>query len=127
MYWFFGRDLEDLSRDEPADLKACAYPLAQSIEISLAVFGRSEASPHGALLRRWKRLRPDSAHVHFMEYCHSQLTGDDSRATRELESAIRSYVALSNEQPRPFVWTKTADQILHSLARFVTRISDSGH
>jgi len=34
---------------------------------------------------------------------------------------------LYNDAPKPFVWTKTADQILNSIARFCKRISDSGH
>ena len=33
----------------------------------------------------------------------------------------------TNEQPKPFVWTKTADEILASVARFCRRTSDSGH
>jgi len=36
-------------------------------------------------------------------------------------------LAILNETPQPFVWTKTADDILASLARFRKRISDSGH
>jgi hypothetical protein len=38
----------------------------------------------------------------------------------ELESAIREFIAKHNQQPRPFLWTKTADQILNSIARFAT-------
>ena len=49
------------------------------------------------------------------------------RSTRELEQAIRSYLTIYNEDPKPFIWTKTADEILASLARFYGRISDSGH
>jgi transposase len=49
------------------------------------------------------------------------------RSTRELERAIRSYLNIYNEDPKPFIWTKTADEILASLARFCGRISDSGH
>ena len=49
------------------------------------------------------------------------------RSTRELEQAIRSYLNIYNEDPKPFIWTKTADEILASLARFCSRISDSGH
>ena len=49
------------------------------------------------------------------------------RSTRELEQAIRSYLNIYNEDPKPFIWTKTADEILASLARFCGRISDSGH
>jgi transposase len=49
------------------------------------------------------------------------------RSTRELEDAIRLYLALHNEHPRPFVWVKTADQILASVRRFCERTSLPGH
>jgi hypothetical protein len=45
----------------------------------------------------------------------------------ELETAIRAWVANWNEDPRPFVWDTTADEILESLAAYCERISDSGH
>ena len=32
-----------------------------------------------------------------------------------------------NDDPKPYVWTKTADQILESTARYCTRINDSRH
>jgi transposase len=44
-----------------------------------------------------------------------------------LEKDIREWVALWNENPRPYVWIKTADEILASLARYCERISNSGH
>jgi len=47
------------------------------------------------------------------------------RSTRALETAILEYIAITNEQPRPFRWTKTADEILASVERFCRRISDS--
>ena len=47
--------------------------------------------------------------------------------TLELERAIRQYLDTYNENPTPFIWTKTADHILASVARFCQRISDSGH
>ena len=49
------------------------------------------------------------------------------RSTAELERAIREYLNIYNEDPKPFVWTKTADEILASVARFCKRISHSGH
>ncbi len=42
-----------------------------------------------------------------------------------LERDIRGWIATWNQGPRPFVWVKTADQILASLARYCERISDS--
>ena len=49
------------------------------------------------------------------------------RSTRNLETTIRSYIDSHNEQPKPFVWTKTADEILASVARFCQRTLETGH
>ena len=49
------------------------------------------------------------------------------RSTREREAAIRRYIDFTKERPGPFVWTKTADEILTSVARSCHRISNSGH
>lgn len=49
------------------------------------------------------------------------------RSTRELKRAIQEYLSVNNEDPKPFIWTKTADQILHAVSRFCGRISGSGH
>jgi hypothetical protein len=48
------------------------------------------------------------------------------RSTRELEIAIRQYISHPNQQAKPFRWTKTADQILASIARFCSRTSETG-
>ena len=44
-----------------------------------------------------------------------------------LEADIRNWIATYNENPRPFQWTKTADEILNSLAKYLARISGAGH
>ncbi len=49
------------------------------------------------------------------------------RSTLELESAIYHYLDVTNENPKPLVWTKTADQILANVARFCQRTLDTGH
>ena len=49
------------------------------------------------------------------------------RSTRQLEQAIRQYLQTNNDSPKPFVWAKTADEILSSIERFCLRISNSGH
>jgi transposase len=49
------------------------------------------------------------------------------RSTRELEDAIMRYLESANEHAKPFIWSKTADQILASITRFCKRISNSGH
>src|SRR5438309_6454001 len=63
----------------------------------------------------------------FATLTNKQLRRGVHRSTRELETAIERYIAITNERPRPFVWTKTADEILASVARFCLRISNSGH
>jgi len=55
------------------------------------------------------------------------MSGPAVRCTRELETAIRRYIDLTNERPKPFKWTKTAGEILASVVRFCHRISNSGH
>jgi len=42
-------------------------------------------------------------------------------SVRELESAILEFIDVHNEQPKPFVWTKSADAILNSIGRFASR------
>ena len=49
------------------------------------------------------------------------------RSTNALEKAIKDYVMFTNENPKPFIWTKTADEILASVARFCQRTSGTGH
>jgi transposase len=48
-------------------------------------------------------------------------------STDELETAMLAYVAETNADPKPFVWTRTADDILASVARFCQRTSNSAH
>jgi transposase len=49
------------------------------------------------------------------------------RSTRQLEQAIRQYLELNNNNPKPFVWSKSADDILASIERFCLRTSNSLH
>jgi transposase len=49
------------------------------------------------------------------------------RSTRQLEQAIRHYLEVNNDDPKPFVWAKTANDILASIERFCLRTSNSPH
>jgi transposase len=44
-----------------------------------------------------------------------------------LEADIRAWIDTWNDNPRPYVWTKTADEILDSIAAFCQRTSGAGH
>ena len=52
---------------------------------------------------------------------------DADRSTLALEDAIRLYLSVYNEDPQPFVWVKSEDQILVSIARFCLSTSEAGH
>src|SRR5271157_581104 len=94
-----------------------------------------------AIIRKWLAKRP-RFHVHFTPTSASwinlverwfaaltekQIRRGVHRSVRELETAIKNYLAVTNKSPKPFVWTKTADQILASVARFCARTLESGH
>jgi transposase len=49
------------------------------------------------------------------------------KSVAALEKDIRDWIADWNENPKPFVWTKTADEILERLASYLQRIPDAGH
>jgi transposase len=68
------------------------------------------------LLERW-----------FSELTNKKLKRGTHRSVRELNHDIRAWIDTWNESPRPFAWTKTADQILQPIARYCERINDSRH
>ncbi len=61
----------------------------------------------------------------FATLTEKQIRRGTHRSTRQLEQAIRSYLDTYNADPRPFVWSKSADDILASIERFCLRISNS--
>jgi hypothetical protein len=63
----------------------------------------------------------------FAELTNRKLRRSAHRSVAELETDIRTWINEWNKDPRPFVWTKTADEILETLAAYCERINDSGH
>lgn len=63
----------------------------------------------------------------FAELTNRKLRRSAHRSVVELERDIRIWVNEWNKDPRPMVWTKTADQILETLTAYCQRINDSGH
>ena len=49
------------------------------------------------------------------------------KSVQALEADIRAWIKNWNANPRPFAWTKTADEILDSLAKYISRISGAGY
>jgi len=63
----------------------------------------------------------------FGELTSKKLQRGTHRSVRALNNDIRDWIGTWNDDPRPYVWTKTADQILESIKRYCTRINDSRH
>jgi hypothetical protein len=63
----------------------------------------------------------------FAELTNRKLRRPAHRSVTELEADIRQWINHWNADPKPFIWTKTAEQILDALAAYCTRVTDSGH
>jgi transposase len=121
----FRRFLGRVEQDVPAEL-----------DVHLVV---DNSSIHNTpAIRQWLKRRP-RFHLHFtptysswlnlVERWFANLTDDALRRgshldTRELRDAIESYIQETNDDPKPFVWTKSADEIIASVARFCARTLD---
>jgi transposase len=92
-------------------------------------------------IQRWL-LRHPRFHVHFtptysswlnlVERWFAELTTKwikrgTHRSVRDLVASIRTWITTWNDDPKPYVWHKTADEILNNLANYCQRINDSGH
>lgn len=63
----------------------------------------------------------------FAELTTKWLKRGTHRSTKELEGSINDWIERWNDDPKPFVWHKSADEILETLAGYCSRISESGH
>ena len=109
-------------------------------ELDVHLIADNYATHKTALIRNWFAKRP-RFHIHFTPTSASwlnlverwfglltekQLRRGVHQSSGELEAAIYRYLDVTNEDPKPLVWTKTADQILASVARFCQRTLDTG-
>jgi len=124
----FRQFLDHIDASVPADLE---------VHLILDNYGTHKTPA----IHRWFLKRP-RFHLHFTptsaswinlverwfgELTQKQIRRGSHRSTLKLEQAIKRYLAIYNEEPKPFVWTKSADEILLALGRFCQRTSDSGH
>ena len=118
----FLRFLDTIETNVPANL---------DVHIILDNYGTHKT----AMIRNWFAKRP-RFHVHFTptygswinlaerwfaEITNKRIRRGIFRSVKELEAAIREYLEIHNKNPKPFVWTRTADDILASIARFAQR------
>ncbi len=100
----------------------------------------SSVSPRGALHVRERGaaaastagVSPETEWETFLQVTTGELTTKWLRrgthhSVKELVASIRTWITNWNDDPKPFVWHKTADEILDSLAPDCQRISDSKH
>jgi len=114
-----------------------AVPKSLQVHLVLDNYGTHKT----ATIRNWLAKRP-RFHVHFTPTSASwinlverwfaaltekQIRRGTHRSVRELETAIKRYLTVTNESPHPFIWSKTADEILASVARFCQRTSETAH
>jgi transposase len=92
-------------------------------------------------VRRWLAQHPrfvlhftptSSSWINLVERWFSELTTKllrrgQHRSVRQLNAEIRQWIDDWNENPRPYVWTKTAEQILDSIKRYCERINQARH
>lgn len=124
----FKQFLQAIERQVPADL---------AVHLVLDNYGTHKtAMIHNWLLKHPRfqlHFTPTSASwLNLVERWFAQLTDKQirrgtHRSTAELERAIRDYLAVYNADPKPFIWTKTADQILGSVKRYCEYINETGH
>jgi transposase len=96
-------------------------------------------STHTALIRNWFAKRP-RFHVHytptygswlslverwFAELTMKQIRRGTYRSVAQLKAGIQEFIDAHQADPKPFVWTKSADEILASIARFAQRTADA--
>jgi transposase len=116
------------------DIVEAAVPKRLDVHLIMDNYGTHKT----ALIRNWLAKRP-RVHVHFTptygswlnlverwfaELTNKQLRRGVHRSVAQLEAAIREFIDAHHANPKPFVWTKTADQILASIARFAQRTLD---
>jgi transposase len=93
------------------------------------------------IVKRWLAAHP-RFHLHFtptysswinqVERWFAYITADllqrsDHRSVQALEADLRAWTRDWNDNPKPFIWTKTAEQILQSLGRLIARIKGERH
>jgi transposase len=110
-------------------------------ELNLHLICDNYANPQTPAIQQWL-LRHPRFHLHFTptsaswlnlvarwfaELTNRKLRRSAHRSVTELEADIRTWINQWNADPKPFVWTKTADEILDNLANYCQRINASAH
>ena len=124
----FKKFLQTIDREVPAEL-----------EIHLVL---DNSSTHKTpAIKNWLAAHPrfvvhftptSSSWLNLVERWFAELTTKKLRrgthhSVRQLNADIRAWIETWNDDPKPFIWIKTADQILESIARYCNRINESRH
>lgn len=114
-----------------------AVPDGLEVHLVCDNYGTHKAPTVKAWLHRHPRFHMHytptySSWINQVERFFAYITADllqrsDHRSVQALEADIRSWITTWNENPKPFIWTKTAEQILDKLGRLLQRINGGGH
>jgi transposase len=124
----FKKFLVTLDREIPADLDVHVVLDNSSTHKTPAVQRWLVAHPRFVL-----HFTPTSSSwLNLVERWFGELTTKKLRRgthhnVRDLNADIRAWIKTWNDNPKPYVWTKTADQILDSISKYCSRINASGH
>jgi transposase len=124
----FKQFLQTLDREVPADLDVHLVLDNSSTHKTPAIQTWLTAHPRFALhftptSSSWLNL----VERWFAELTTKKLRRGAHRSVRELNVDIRAWIETWNDDPKPYIWTKTADQILESIATYCQRINESRH
>jgi transposase len=124
----FKKFLQTLDRDVPAELDVHLVLDNSSTHKTPAIKAWLAAHPRFVL-----HFTPTSSSwLNLVERWFSELTTkllkrSAHRSVRALNTDIRAWINTWNEDPHPYIWTKTAEQILESIATYCNRINESRH
>jgi transposase len=124
----FKRFLQTIDRDVPAELDVHVVLDNSSTHKTPAIQKWLAAHPRFVLhftptSSSWLNL----VERWFAELTTKKLRRGAHRSVRELNADIRAWIETWNDDPKPYIWTKTADQILESIATYCQRINESRH
>jgi transposase len=124
----FKKFLQTLDREVPAELEVHVILDNSSTHKTPAIHRWLLAHPRFVLhftptSSSWLNL----VERWFAELTTKKLRRATHRSVHQLNKDIRAWIDTWNDEPKPFIWTKTADQILDSITRYCGRTNDSGH
>jgi transposase len=132
--------LEEIDKQVP-QLAEADEPGSEPHVLEIHIIADNYATHKTPAVQEWLAKHP-RFHIHFTPTSSSWLNQVERwfglltdkmlrrgvhKSVKQLEKDILAWADKWNEDPKPFIWTKTAEEILESLGRLLRRIKDPGH